>query len=189
MARAFALLAWLLGLVFVFNGGVAVSIAAEAYRLNSGDKLEISVWQEENLHSEVVVLPDGTISFPLVGHVPAARKTTEELANLLKEKLGKYIPDPEVNVRLIAAEGNSIYVVGEVTRPGAIIMVKPMDVMQAISMAGGFTQFAKRGSILILRREADGKAKTFEFDYGDVEDGDNIESNILLQSGDTIVVP
>ena len=165
------------------------AMTTDAYRLNPGDKLEITVWHEENLHSEVLVLPDGTVSFPLVGHVPAARKTTVELVALLRERLGKYIPDPEINVRLLAADGNNIYVVGEVAHPGAINMTRPTDVMQALGMAGGLTQFAKRNSIHILRRDAEGHATSIPFEYGDVEGGDNIESNILLQSGDTIVVP
>ena len=164
-------------------------VAAEAYRLNPGDKLEITVWHEENLKSEVVVLPDGTISFPLVGHVPAAGKTNEELVALLKERLGKFVPGPEINIRLLSADGNTIYVVGEVGHPGAINMTRPTDVMQALGMAGGLTQFAKRSSIQILRRDAEGHAKSIPFEYGDVEGGDNIESNILLQSGDTIIVP
>ena len=167
----------------------AKAVAAEAYRLNPGDKLEITVWHEENLKSEVVVLPDGTISFPLVGHVPAAGKTNEELVALLKERLSKFVPDPEINIRLLSADGNTIYVVGEVGHPGAINMTRPTDVMQALGMAGGLTQFAKRSSIQILRRDAGGHAKSIPFEYGDVEGGDNIESNILLQSGDTIIVP
>ncbi len=166
-----------------------LSLAAEGYRLNPGDKLEISVWQEENLHTEVVVLPDGTISFPLVGHVPAAGKTTEELVGLLRERLGTFIPNPEINIRLLAAEGNSIYVVGEVAHPGKFDMKGPTDVMQALSMAGGLTPFAKKNDIQILRRSPDGQTKTFSFKYGDVEDGEHLETNILLQSGDTIVVP
>lgn len=163
-------------------------MAADTYRLNPGDKLEISVWQEENLKQEVVVLPDGTISFPLVGgHLAAAGKTTEDLAKSLREHLSKLIPDSEINVRLIAADGNLIYVTGEVTHPGQFVMKGPTDVMQALSMAGGLTAFAKKNSIIVLRREAGGKTKSFPFEYGDVEGGKNIESNILLQSGDTVV--
>jgi polysaccharide export outer membrane protein len=124
------------------------TLAGDSYRLNPGDKLEITVWEEEKLKQEVVVLPDGTISFPLVRrHVVAAGKTTEELVGLLRELLGQYIPDAEINVRLLAAEGNKIYVTGEVAHPGAFVMASPTNVMQ------------------------------------------NIESNILLQSGDTLVVP
>ncbi len=187
----FGSLLWLSCQTLVFAGAPPPKDlgANSAYRLNPGDKLEITVWHEENLHSEVVVLPDGTVSFPLVGHVPAARKTTEELAALLRERLGKFIPGPEINIRLISAEGNTIFVIGEVAHPGSIVMPKPMDVMQALSMAGGLTQFAKKNSIHILRREADGRSQTLDFEYGEVEDGENMGQNILLQSGDTIVVP
>ncbi len=174
-------------LLYLTNQSYA--LASDGYRLNPGDKLEITVWQEENLKQEVVVLPDGTISFPLVGHVPAAGKTTEDLVGLLRERLSQYIPDSEINVRLLAAEGNMIYVTGEVKKPGAFVMTRPMDVMQALSMAEGVTEFAKKNSIIVLRREADGKTKSLPFEYGDVEDGENLDTNILLQSGDTIVVP
>lgn len=167
----------------------AFALADDSYRLNPGDNLEITVWEEEKLKQEVVVLPDGTISFPLVGHIAAAGKTTDELASLLRERLGKFISDAEINVRLLAAEGNLIYVTGEVTKPGKFIMKGPTDVMQALSMAEGLTEFAKKSSIIVLRREADGRIRSLPFDYGDVEDGENIESNILLHSGDTLVVP
>jgi len=173
----------------LFLSNQAFALADDIYRLNPGDKLEISVWQEDNLKQEVVVLPDGTISFPLVGQVAAAGKTTEDLAKLLRERLGKFIPDSEINVRLIAAEGNLIYVTGEVTHPGQFIMRGPTHVMQALSMAGGLTAFAKKNSIIVLRHEANGRTKSLPFEYGDVEDGENMESNILLQSGDTVVAP
>jgi len=181
-------LAFFFGCILLLSNQT-VALAADVYRLNPGDKLEITVWEEEKLKQEVVVLPDGTISFPLVGHVAAAGKTTEDLVKLLRERLSKFIPDSEINVRLLAAEGNMIYVTGEVKNPGKFVMKGPTDVMQALSMAGGLTAFAKKNSIIVLRREADGRTNSLPFDYGDVEDGDNIESNILLQSGDTIVAP
>ncbi len=180
---------FLFGGIFFLQSNQAFALTSDIYHLNPGDKLEISVWQEENLKQEVVVLPDGTISFPLVGHVAAAGKTTEDLVKLLREHLSKFIPDSEINVRLLAAEGNLIYVTGEVTHPGQFIMKGPTDVMQALSMAGGLTAFAKKNSIIVLRREADGRTRSFPFEYGDVEDGENIESNVLLQSGDTVVAP
>ena len=183
-----SLLAFFFGCILLLSNQT-VALAADVYRLNPGDKLEITVWEEEKLKQEVVVLPDGTISFPLVGHVAAAGKTTEDLVKLLRERLSKFIPESEINVRLLSAEGNLIYVTGEVAHPGKFVMKGPTDVMQALSMAGGLTQFAKKNSILILRRDADGRTKSLPFEYGDVEDGENIESNILLQSGDTIVAP
>lgn len=165
------------------------ALASDEYRLNSGDKLEISVWDEANLHSEVVVLPDGSVSFPLIGHVFASGKTTEELKQIIKERLRKYIASPEVNIRMISADGNAVYVIGEVAHPGEVAMKGRLDVMQALSKAGGLTLYANRAHIKILRRAADGSTTTIPFEYSDVEDGDRLESNILLQSGDTIVVP
>ena len=173
---------WLFGQTFILA-------AEDGYRLNPGDKLEITVWQEENLHAETVVLPDGTVSFPLVGHVPAAGKTSEEFVGVLRERLSQFLPSPEINVRLLAAEGNVVYVTGEVLHPGAFVMKGPMDVMQALSMAGGFTAFAKKNDILILRRETGGHSRALPFEYGNIEDGERLESNILLRSGDTVVVP
>ncbi len=167
----------------------AIGTAGDGYRINSGDKLDIAVWQEEKLHLEVVVLPDGTISFPLVGHVPAAGKTTDELAALLRERLGQMIRNPEVNVRVVAAEGNSVYVIGQVVRPGEIVMKGHLHVMQALSMAGGFTIYADKNDIRILRHGTDGRIQALPFEYSEVENGENLESDIQLQSGDTIVVP
>jgi polysaccharide export outer membrane protein len=181
-------LAFFFGCILLLSNQ-AFALAGDIYRLNPGDKLEITVWEEDKLKQEVVVLPDGTISFPLAGHVAAAGKTTEELVSLLRERLSKFIPDSEINIRLLAAEGNLIYVTGEVKNPGKFEMKGPTDVMQALSMAGGLTAFAKKNSIIVLRREANGRSKSLPFKYGDVEDGENIESNILLQSGDTIVAP
>ena len=123
------------------------ALGSDVYRLNPGDKMEITVWQEESLKQEVVVLPDGTISFPLVGHVAAAGKTTGELVKLLQERLNKFIPDSEINIRLLAAEGNLIYVTGEVKNPGKFEIKGPTDIMQALSMAGGLTAFAKKNNL------------------------------------------
>jgi polysaccharide export outer membrane protein len=181
----FGCLLWLLWLLPALS-----ALADENYRLNPGDKLEITVWEEEKLKQEVVVMPDGTISFPLIRqHVTAAGKTTDELVNILRTHLGQFIADAEINVRLIAADGNKIYVTGEVAHPGAFVMTRPTNIMQALSMAGGLTEFAKKNDILVLRHEADGRTRSLPFEYGAVEDGENIESNILLQSGDTLVVP
>ena len=182
---------WTIILTLVVALVLAPSLAtADAgYRINKGDKLKIDVWQEENLHAEVMVLPDGTISFPLVGIIQASGKTADELQTFLQQRLEEYIPGPEVNVSLITVEGNQIFIIGEVARPGPYIMSKKLDVMQALSLAGGLTPFAGENNIRILRRSADGFSESIPFSYSDVADGDNLEANILLQSGDTVIVP
>ncbi len=179
-------------IVFVLLFGVFAnsSFAIDAgYRINKGDKLRINVWQEENLQADVMVSPDGTISFPMIGVIEVAGKTIDEFQNLLREKLEEYIPGPEVNVSLLSADGNLIYVIGEVARPGPYVMSKNLDVMQALSMAGGLTPFADKNDVRILRRSAEGQSSSIPFAYSDVEDGDNLDANVLLQSGDTIIVP
>lgn len=163
--------------------------ADEGYLLNKGDKLRIEVWQEESLQREVMVSPDGTISFPLIGNIPAAGQTTGELKALLRERLAEFIPEPEVNISLLTVEGNAIYIIGEVTRPGTYVMQKHLDVMQALSLAGGLTIFAAKNDIHVVRRAADGRSTSIPFRYDDVEDADNLDANILLQSGDTVIVP
>lgn len=168
----------------------SVAFAADgSYLINKGDKLKINVWQEENLQADVMVSPDGTFSFPMVGTVPAAGKTIAELQIVLREKLEEFIPGPEVVVSLLTVEGNMIFVIGEVTKPGPYIMTKDLDVMQALSLAGGLTPFAAKNDVHILRKDAEGHRESIKFPYGDVEDGENLEANIPLQSGDTVVVP
>lgn len=162
--------------------------AVEQYRLNPGDKLKISVWNEEALQLEVMVLPDGTISFPLVGIVDASQKTPGEVQAIIKEKLSRLIPDPEINLSVIGVDGNSIFVIGKVVNPGKYPMNSRIDVMQALSLAGGFTTYANPKSIRIIRRSGDSQ-KVLDFDYTDIENGKRLETNILLNSGDTIIVP
>lgn len=171
-------------------GVIKPSFATDAgYRINKGDKLRIDVWQEENLHAEVMVSPDGTISFPLVGIVQAADKTPDELQNFLREQLEQYIPGPEVNISMLAVEGNQIYIIGEVTRPGPYVMTNNLDVMQALALAGGLTPFAARDDIHVVRRAVNGRSESLPFAYGDIEEGVNLEANFLLKSGDTVIVP
>ncbi len=164
------------------------SNAQESYQLNPGDILQISVWNEEALQQEVLVLPDGTISFPLVGILEVANRTPGQVQEEIKAKLSKLIPDPEINLTVRAVEGNNIFIIGKVVRPGRFPMSSPTDVVQALSLAGGFTPYANSENIQILRRSGT-KQKVIKFDYSKISDGQALESNILLQSGDTIVVP
>jgi polysaccharide export outer membrane protein len=162
--------------------------AQDDYLLNPGDILKISVWNEEALQQEVLVLPDGTISFPLVGIVDVDNKTPLEVQDELKLKLSRLIPDPEVNLTVINVAGNNFYIIGKVNQPGRFPMNRPTDVVQALSLAGGLTPYASPESIQILRRTGN-KQRIILFDYTKISDGKALETNILLKSGDTIVVP
>ncbi len=176
-------------LVCIFFAIVSfASHAQEAYRLNPGDTLRISVWNEEALQQDVMVLPDGTISFPLVGILDVSNKTPGEVQEEIKQKLSRLIPDPEINLSVIEVGGNNFFIIGKVTSPGRFPMTNAIDVVQALSLAGGFTTYAQTEKIQILRRDGE-KLKVIRFDYSKISDGKALETNILLRSGDTIVVP
>jgi polysaccharide export outer membrane protein len=162
--------------------------ANPAYLLQPGDLLQVSVWKETDLTSEILIRPDGGLSFPLAGDLHAAGHTVAELTVLLGKKIQKFEPDAVVTVLVKAAAGNRIYVIGKVARPGDFPLNRPTDVMQALSLAGGATPFADTKGIRILRRNGDTES-SISFRYGDVERGRRLEQNILLQSGDTVVVP
>jgi len=159
-----------------------------AYLVQPGDTLQITVWKETDLQAEVLVRPDGGISFPLAGDLHVEGLSITQLTQALTERIQKYIPDPVVTVATKAIGGNHVYVVGKVNRPGDFPFSRPIDVMQALSMAGGATPFASLSGIRILRRE-NGKQVAIKFNYNKIEDGKELDSNILLHSGDTVVVP
>ncbi len=159
-----------------------------AYLLNPGDSLEISVWGDEALNREAVVLPDGNITFPLAGRLKVQNLTSTEVEQLLAERLEKYVPDPVVTVTVTAPSGFRIYLIGKVKTPGAYMMSGPMNVMQALSLGGGLDKFADAGQILIIR-QTKGNDLPFKFNYNEVASGKNLEANIVLQAGDIVVVP
>jgi polysaccharide biosynthesis/export protein len=158
------------------------------YQLSPEDVLEISVWKEESLTKQVVVRPDGAFSFPLVGDVQATAKTVEQVRAEIKERLKKFMPEPVVSVSLLKVTGYKIYVIGRVNKPGEFVTGRFVDVLQALAMAGGLTPFAAENDIRILRR-VDGKEYVRKFRYADVRKGENLEQNLMLRSGDTVVVP
>ena len=134
------------------------------------------------------VLPDGTISFPLAGHLKAAGLSVREVQAELVERIKKYIPDPVVTVSIAGVDGFQVYVIGQVNNPGLFNVVRPTDVMQALSLAGGLTPFGDEDDIMILRREG-GKQVALPFDYSAVKRGSNLNLNVILRSGDVVVVP
>ena len=161
---------------------------AQTYLLQPGDILQVSVWREQELQSEVIIRPDGSLSFPLSGDVLAAGRGVDEVRGDLETRLRKFVPEAVVTVAIKALAGNRVFIVGKVLKAGDFVMGRPIDVMQAIALAGGATPFADLGGIRILRRTA-GKLISIPFSYGDVESGRKLEQNILLQGGDTVVVP
>jgi polysaccharide export outer membrane protein len=160
----------------------------QGYRLQPGDVLEVVVWKETDLQSEVLIRPDGGISFALAGDMQAAGRTTDELRAALETRVRKLIPDAVVTVQVKAPNGNRIFVIGKVNHPGDFPLLRPTDVIQALSLAGGTTPFADTDSIRVLHREGP-RQSSERFRYGDVSKGRHLEQNILLQSGDTVVVP
>ena len=169
--------------------GAAMPSADQAgYLVNAGDRLEISVWKEPELQREVLVRPDGAFTFPLAGQIVAKGRTVTEIREELDSRLSRYIPDLVTTVTVVNVAGNSIFVIGQVNNPGAFVMNPVLDVMQALSMAGGMTPFAGLKNIRILRRE-NGVQTAHRFDYTNVAEGRSLEQNILLRSGDVVVVP
>lgn len=161
---------------------------SKQYRLNPEDEIKISVWKEEDLQGEVLVRPDGGISFPLVGDLMAGGKTIQELENEISGKIQRYIPEAVVSVSLVKLAGLKVYVIGKVNKPGLFVLGDYVDVMQALSLAGGVTPYADHDKIKILRRKH-GENIVFPFVYTEVAKGKKLEQNIILETGDVVVVP
>jgi polysaccharide export outer membrane protein len=185
MMRAPRLLAVWIGLVLVAGTPLAQAGLFD-YRVGPEDVLRISVWRDDALTREVLVRPDGLLSFPLIGDVKADGRTVEEIQTEVAQRLSRYVPDPTVSVEVVKITSYRIYVVGKVNRPGEYLVGHDLDVMQALSLAGGLTPFASENQITILRRVT---GETFDFRYGAVKRGKELGQNIVLQRGDVVVVP
>jgi polysaccharide biosynthesis/export protein len=198
LSRLFAV-----GLLSLLGGSSSLAAAAEvdsskgadhaanlrdSYQLQPGDVIDVSVWKETDLQREVLVRPDGGFTFPLAGEIDAQGKSVENIRSILAERLQKYVPTPVVTVAVKSIGGNRVYVLGKVNRAGDFPLSRPLDVMQAISLAGGTTPYAAINDIVILRRQ-NGRQQAFTFHYSDVARGRNLSQNIQLESGDTVVVP
>jgi len=158
------------------------------YIIGPQDVLDISVWKENELTRTVPVRPDGKISMPLLNDVRAAGLTPNQLAAQITTSLKKFVTDPQVTVIVTQINSQRVYILGEVLRTGAYPLLPDMTILQALSSAGGFTQFANRKKIYMFRIE-NGKQVRFPFDYKAVIDGKQTNENVALRAGDTIVVP
>ena len=182
------LFASLAGLSLGAESPMTAQMAVATYLLQPGDVLEVSVWKETDLQKEVLIRPDGAFTFPLAGDVDARGKSVENVRSILAERLQKYVPTPVVTVAVKTIGGNRVYVLGKVVHAGDFPLSNSLDVMQAISLAGGTTPYAAVNDIVILRRQ-NGRQQAFSFHYSDVARGRNLSQNIQLESGDTVVVP
>lgn len=159
------------------------------YKINPGDILFVYVWNEKDLSQEVLVRPDGMIGIPLAGQISAGGLLMDQVEKNIASALTKYMKDtPVVTVGIKETRGYSIYVIGKVNKPGQFSINRPTDVMQALAMAGGLNAFAAENTINVLHRDESGKQQAIRFRYGDVKAGEELASNILLQSGDVVVV-
>jgi polysaccharide biosynthesis/export protein len=178
-----------LGVLLLILLSSASAGAAEPYRLRHGDTVMVSVWREEALRMDVRVLPDGSITFPLAGRVEVAGLSTSEAEARIAARLVKFIPEAAVTVAVTGIEGSRVYVLGKVTTPGPVLLTSPnTTVLQVLSQAGGLDRFADGNGIRVLRSTAEG-SKTMNVRYNDLIKGNELQSNVILMPGDTILVP
>ena len=169
-------------------GLTGVAQAQDEFVIQPGDILQVTVWKEEGLDRETLILPDGSLTFPLIGSIQAKGLTINQLQDNIKSKISHFIPDASVTIMVKAPLGHTVNVIGQVGKPGEIIMQGKMSVMQALSQAGGLTQFADEDDIIVLRGEEKNK-KSLPFPYDDISRGRDLDKDIVLLPGDVIVVP
>ena len=172
----------------LWAGDQAPTTTTRDYIIGPGDTIDISVWNNEALTKQVTVLPDGKIHFPLIGEVVVGGKTLVDLEKELKQKIGTFVPAPDLTVMVQQVNSMLIYVIGKVNRPGRFALNTNINVLQALTMAGGLNTFAKRNKIKIFRETKD-TTVILPFEYDEVTEGENLEQNIELRRGDIVVVP
>lgn len=158
------------------------------YLIAPGDTLEISVYGEPDLVRQLVVRPDGKVSFPLVGDIVVAGKSTTRIKEIVEQKVRAYIPSANATVIVSQLGSLQFYVIGRVNKPGMFNVSKPLSVLEALALAGGTTPFAKEDRILIIRGTGKNTTK-IPFNLKDVKEGKHLEQNILLERQDVVVVP
>ena len=160
-----------------------------AYELGAGDLLSIHVWKEPDLSRVVPVRPDGNLTLPLIGEIRASGMTAAELQGKITTELRKYLENPDVTVIVQEARSKRFNVVGEVQKPGSFVIAQPTTVLDAVALVGGFRDFAQTKKMYVLRVSGNGTTQRLPFNYQKVIKGENQQQNILLEPGDTVVVP
>ncbi len=168
----------------------AGSLAAkDAYRIGSGDILEITTWKEPDFsREEILVRIDGKISFPLLNDIQAAGRTPIQIKNDIEKKLKEYVTNPVVTVSVRSPGSKKFYILGEIARTGEYNIVKNLTVIQAFALAGGFTEWAAKKEIILFRTE-NGKEKIIRINYRDIIKGKDFKNNLMIRADDTIIVP
>jgi len=155
--------------------------------LGPADVIHINVWKNTDVSETVTVEPDGFVALPLVGALRVSGQTAEEVEKLISSRLATYIMNPQVTVSIVDIRSRQVYILGQVSKPGSFPLIAPVHVLQLIAQAGGLTTYANRKNIVVLRPE-EGSVKKIPFNYNRVIRGDD-KQNIMLQPGDTVVVP
>jgi polysaccharide biosynthesis/export protein len=168
---------------------LADNTARASYVIGPADVLAINVWKDTELSKTMPVRPDGNISLPLIGEMRASGLTATQLQGAITQKLKEYVTNPEVNVVVQEVKSRTFNVVGKVMKPGSYDLARPMTILDAIALAGGFQDFAKVTKVYVLRRGADGSQKMLRFNYKQVIKGQALDENVQLQPGDTVVAP
>ncbi|MFH2067470.1 MAG: polysaccharide biosynthesis/export family protein [Pseudomonadota bacterium] len=158
------------------------------YIIGHGDILNIHIWKDDALAKRVTVLPDGRIAFPLIGEITAGGKTVTQLRGEIEQGLKRFVPDPILNVEVEQVNSMLIYVIGKVNHPGRFLLNTNIDILQALSMAGGLNPFAEKEDIKVFRKLKN-ETRIFHFNYDAVAKGNELSQNIILERGDVIVVP
>lgn len=178
-----------LWILWLLVGGAAFAQTTGSYKLRHGDALTVSVWKEDALRMEVRVLPDGSITFPLAGRVEVAGLTSTQVEERIAGKIKQFIPEAVVTVVVTGIEGSRVYVLGKVTQPGPVTLISPSTtVLQVLSQVRGLERFAEGNSIRVLRQSG-GSSVVLPVRYDDLMRGNSLDTNVVLQPGDTILVP
>jgi polysaccharide export outer membrane protein len=170
-----------------------MSVPPSEFLIGPEDVLVVTVWRNQELSKEVIVRPDGKISLPLIGDIAAAGLTAQDLSKQISDKLAEFMSTPTVSVQVKEINSYHVFVVGEVAKPGKFVLKSFASVLQGISYAGGFTTFASRNNVHVLRMVKNGQGETRQVmipvPYQDIVQGRNLEANFILKAGDIIVVP
>jgi polysaccharide biosynthesis/export protein len=162
---------------------------ALGYKIGPGDVMKVNVWKHEEVSQQVTVRPDGFFSMPLIGDIMGTGRTTQEIVADVSKRLQQYYADsPPVTVQVTDVKSYKIYVVGEVQRPGEFAPTHQVTVLMGVALAGGFTRFANPDRIIIVRKDARGERR-IPFDYSAVLEKGDLQQNLVLQLGDTVIVP